>query len=307
MPADPPEPWGSLRRGGPVRVATIPFADSYVDAVLPPDAVRVGPSGEFSPWLDVAHLAEHAAEVDVLHLHTGPGDVAVVAGQCWAETVRRLGIPLVVTVHSLPAPAGGCPPEPAMDAHLAAVLSTAEVVLTLTPGAADEIAERFGRTAIVVALPSLVAPDPGLGAERGLVGCAWAGSRRRCPIRVPWCARRCRVRSRVEAGCGSSWMRPTSGGPPVPCASWPRSGTWSSWCTRRRTGPPSCSNCTWRCCRSRAGVTRTTSRSAGTSAPASFRRAADGSPASGPTSCPTAITNRAVWTRSRSPLPSGPP
>jgi hypothetical protein len=181
MPADPPEPRGLLRRGGPVRVATIPFADSYVDAVLPPDAVRVGPSGEFSPWLDVAHLAEHAAEVDVLHLHTGPGDLAVVAGQCWAETVRRLGIQLVVTVHSLPAPARGCPPEPRMDAHLAAVLSTAEVVLTLTPGAADEIAEQFGRTAIVVAHPSLAVPDPVLGAERGLVGLRLG----RAPAAVP--------------------------------------------------------------------------------------------------------------------------
>ena len=46
-------------------------------------------------------------------------------------------------------------------AHLEAVLATAEVVLTLTPGAADEIADRFGRTAIVVAHPSAAVPDPG--------------------------------------------------------------------------------------------------------------------------------------------------
>jgi hypothetical protein len=170
MPADPPETRGSSHRGDPVRVATIPFADSYVDAVLPREAVRVGPSGELSPWLDVAYLAEHATEVDVLHLHTGPADVARAAGQCWAETVRRLGIPLVVTVHRLPAPAIGCPGEPAMDDHLSAVLSTAEVVFTLTSGAADEIAERFGRTAIVVPHPSVTVPDPELGAERGLVG-----------------------------------------------------------------------------------------------------------------------------------------
>jgi Glycosyltransferase Family 4 len=170
MPADPPEARGSLRRGDPVRVATIPFADSYVDAVRPSDVVRVGPSGELSPWLDVAYLVEHADELDVLHLHTGPGHVAVAAGQCWAETVRRLGIPLVVTVHRVRAPGGGCAGEPVMDAHLSAVLSTAEVVFTLTPGAADEIAERFGRTAIVVAHPSVTVPDPGLGAERGIVG-----------------------------------------------------------------------------------------------------------------------------------------
>ncbi|TQN41127.1 glycosyl transferase family 4 [Blastococcus colisei] len=153
-------------------MATIPFADPYVDAVLPPDVLRVGPSGEVSPWLDHAYLAAHAAEIDVLHLHTGPASSTAAAVECWAETVRRLGVPLVVTVHGLGARAGdgGCPGNPAMDAHLEAVLSTAEVVFTLTPGAADEIAERYGRTAIVVAHPAVAAPDPDVGAERGLVG-----------------------------------------------------------------------------------------------------------------------------------------
>ncbi|MFD2089971.1 glycosyltransferase [Blastococcus deserti] len=153
-------------------MATVPFSDPYVDAVLPAGTVRVGSSREFSPWLDVAYLEAHAAEIDVLHLHSGYPQVAAAAVQCWAETVRRLGIPLVVTVHRLGAAstASSCPGDLATDAHLEAVLSTAEVVLTLTPGAADEIAERFGRTAIVVAHPSVTAPDPALGAERGLVG-----------------------------------------------------------------------------------------------------------------------------------------
>jgi hypothetical protein len=153
-------------------VATIPHADPYLDAVRPPGVVRVGPSGDPSPWLDVAYLAEHAAEMDVLHLHTGHRHVAEVVGQCWTETVRRLGLPLVVTVHHVRAPSH--PPrrpwDTVMDEHLAAVLSTAEVVLTLTTGAADEIAARFGRTAIVVAHPTIAVPDPGLGSERGLVG-----------------------------------------------------------------------------------------------------------------------------------------
>jgi hypothetical protein len=151
-------------------VATIPSADSYVQAVSPPDAVRVGSSGVRNPWLDVAYLADHAGEIDVLHLHTGPRHVAVAACQCWTESVRRLGIPLVVTVHELRAPGNGCPVAADMDAHLSAVLATAEVVFTLTPGAADEIAERYGRTAIVVAHPSVTVPDPEVGAERGLVG-----------------------------------------------------------------------------------------------------------------------------------------
>jgi hypothetical protein len=149
-------------------VATIPHSDAYVDAVLPPDVVRVGPAAEPSPWLDQAYLTEHHRDVDVLHVHTGYAHLTEAAMECWTETVRRLGIPLVVTVHQLRDPEQAA--RARHDAHLAALLSTAEVVLTLTPGAADEIAERFGRTAIVVAHPSIARHDPDLGAERGLVG-----------------------------------------------------------------------------------------------------------------------------------------
>jgi hypothetical protein len=151
-----------------MRVATIPFADPYVDAVLPPGAVRVGPGTLPSPWLSAEHLAAHADEVDVVHLHVGAGNGTVLARDSWAETVRRTGVPLVVTVHQLRDAAGS-------EDHLAAVLANAEVVLTLTPGAADEIAERFGRTAIVVAHPSVATPVAGLGAERGSVGLVLGG------------------------------------------------------------------------------------------------------------------------------------
>jgi hypothetical protein len=152
----------------PIRVATIPFSDPYVDAVLPADVVRVVPSGTPSAWLEPWHLAAHADDVDVVHLHTGYDHRDVAELEEWAETLRRLGIPLVATVHQLPDPAD--PDVELHQARLAAVLGSAEVVLTLTPGAADEVADRFGRTAIVVACPSLATPHPELGAERGLVG-----------------------------------------------------------------------------------------------------------------------------------------
>ncbi|SDE38285.1 hypothetical protein SAMN05660485_00771 [Blastococcus fimeti] len=151
-----------------LRVASVPFSDRYVDAVLPVGAARVGQPGEPSSWLDEAYLTEHAADVDVLHLHTGYGHLDVFSLERWAETVRRLGVPLVVTVHQLRDAGQGS--RARHDAHLATVLGTAEVVLTLTPSAADEIADRYGRTAIVLAHPSLAVPDPELGAERGLVG-----------------------------------------------------------------------------------------------------------------------------------------
>jgi hypothetical protein len=144
-----------------MRVAAVPHADPYVEAVLPPGAVRVGRAGD-SPWLDPASLAAHADDADVLHVHLGSGGLPVDDPERWSEAVRRSGLPLVVTVHQLTGgPSAAC---------LAAVLADAEVVLTLTPGAADEIAERSGRTAIVVAHPSIAEPVPGLGAERGLAG-----------------------------------------------------------------------------------------------------------------------------------------
>jgi hypothetical protein len=149
-------------------VAAVPFADAYVEAVRPAGVVAVGPDADPSPWLDADHLAAHAAEIDVLHVHGGYGHLPVAALECWTETVRRLGIPLVLTVHELREPAQRT--RTRHDAHLAALAATAEVVLTLTPGAADELAERYGRTAIVVAHPSVAVPIPEVGSERGLVG-----------------------------------------------------------------------------------------------------------------------------------------
>src|SRR6476659_1734314 len=78
-----------------IRVASIPFSDPYVDAVLPDDVVRVGPSGEPSAWLEQWHLAAHADDVDVVHLHTEYEHLAVADLEDWAETLRRLGVPLV--------------------------------------------------------------------------------------------------------------------------------------------------------------------------------------------------------------------
>jgi len=163
-------PEGSEQR--PLRVATVPFSTPYGNAVLPEDVVRVGPDSAPSPWLDPDHLAAHADEVEVLHLHGGYDHLTVPEMDAWTAAVRRAGIPLVVTVPDLRAPVGpdGTPMRTRHRAHLRALLTTAEVVLTLTPGAADEIADRFGRTAIVVAHPSLAARTPGIGRETRLVG-----------------------------------------------------------------------------------------------------------------------------------------
>lgn len=146
----------------------MPFGGAYLDAVLPEGAVRVGPATSPSPWLDADHLVAAAAEVDVLHVHSGHQAIGGTELEAWTAAVRRTGIPLVVTVHQLRPAEGDSPAR--HRAQLAALLATAEVVLTLTPGAADEIADRYGRTAIVLAHPSLAAPTPGIGRETRLVG-----------------------------------------------------------------------------------------------------------------------------------------
>jgi len=169
--AEPHEPTSR-----PLRVATVPFAGPYLDAALPETAVRVGPDASPSPWLDPDHLSAHADDIDVLHLHGGYDHLTVPEMDAWTAAVRRTGVPLVVTVHHLDALEGadtGTHPGAARTrhrAHLRGLLATAEVVLTLTPGAADEIADRFGRTAIVVAHPSLAGPTPDIGRETRLVG-----------------------------------------------------------------------------------------------------------------------------------------
>jgi hypothetical protein len=153
-----------------IRVASVPHRDPYVDAVLPAGVVRVGPDRSPSRWLDPAFLTAHADEVDVVHVHGGFGHLPADEVVGFTEAIRRTGVPLVATVHQLRDPAQPLPGR--HEAHLRALLATAEVVFTLTPGAADEIAETFGRTAIVIAHPSVAAPDPEVGGERGLVGLA---------------------------------------------------------------------------------------------------------------------------------------
>jgi hypothetical protein len=152
----------------PLRVASVPSAGAYLDAVLPAESVRVGAATGSSPWWDPAHLVAAAGDVDVLHVHSGYESLSSVQLEAWTATVRRSGLPLVVTVHQLRPVDGSSLVR--HRAQLAALLATAEVVLTLTRGAADEIADRYGRTAIVVAHPCLAAPTPGVGRETRLVG-----------------------------------------------------------------------------------------------------------------------------------------
>ena len=187
--------------------------------------------------------------------HRGRGTSAAVAVQCWAETVRRLGLPLVVTVHRLPRsgraprtrrgparrPSGGGPRD--------------------GRGGADPDARRRGRDRRPVRpdgdrrRPPVrrrprSRPRRRARARRPAPRAAVAGG---AGCRRRWCARRCPAPSPAAAGC-ACWPT-TSAAPAPPCASWPTRGRAG---TRRapagRAGRRSCSSCTSRCCPSRCGT-----------------------------------------------------
>ncbi len=160
--------------GRALRVATVPYAHPYLEAVLPPDLVRVGPpppAGDPwapSPWLDPRYLTAHADEVDVVHLHFGYDALSEAAMTAWAAAARAHEVPVVVTVHDLRNPHHATPER--HTAHLRTLLGDAAGVLTLTPGAAAEIRTTFGRAARVVPHPALVRPQPGTDHGPGRVG-----------------------------------------------------------------------------------------------------------------------------------------
>ncbi|MBE7160430.1 MAG: glycosyltransferase family 1 protein [Williamsia herbipolensis] len=155
-------------------VGSVPSAHVYVRHLQPVDAVgddeRVvrppdpTPAGATAPgqwWPPVMlrpdWIAEHAIEIDVLHVHFGfesstPAELA--------ETVAALAthrVPLVLTVHDLHNPHEADPS--AHLARLAVLVPAAAEVVTLTHGAAREIAERWGVTATVVPHPHVVPLD----------------------------------------------------------------------------------------------------------------------------------------------------
>ncbi len=150
-----------------LRVLPIPSAHAYPQSLRPLDAQRVVHLGDPAvpgaaegvwwppPALDARWVDQHAAELDVVHLHFGfdassPDDLAA-----WCDALDRHGIPLVLTVHDLVNPhfrdQGG------HAARLDVLVPRAETVVTLTSGAGEEIARRWGRPAEVVPHPH-VAP-----------------------------------------------------------------------------------------------------------------------------------------------------
>lgn len=158
-------------------VASVPAGHVYVHHLSDPverDRVRRLPDprpctapSDHSVWwppamLDPAWVADNHQSFDVFHLHFGFDAQPVEDLRRLVRTLRANGVPLVQTVHDLRNPHHAQRAE--HDRHLDVLVPAADELITLTRGAADEIARRWGREATVlphphvVDLPSIDAP-----------------------------------------------------------------------------------------------------------------------------------------------------
>lgn len=147
------------------RVASVPAQHPYVSRLSPcwgPPAFVLLPgpapsrdgSWTPSPVLDPRWLREHADDVDLVHVHFGFEHRSREQLVAFVEALRSLAVPLIVTVHDLVNP--HLTDQRAHVAALDVLVPAADHVLTLTPGAAREIQQRWRRSPIVVPHPHVV-------------------------------------------------------------------------------------------------------------------------------------------------------
>jgi beta-1,4-mannosyltransferase len=132
-----------------LRVASVPSAHVYVQRVRPPGVELVadptGDDGRCPLLLDPAWVRAHAAQFDLMHIHFGFQHCGRERIAAVADELAAAGVPLVFTVHDLRGGAG-----------LAELLQRADELITLTEGAAVEIAMLCGRRPTVLGHPHVV-------------------------------------------------------------------------------------------------------------------------------------------------------
>lgn len=113
--------------------------------------------------LDAAYLNHDAEHFDLLHVHFGYDSTAPAVLRDVCATLADRRAPLVVTVHDLHNPHFADPREHL--ARLDVLIPAADAVVTLTPGAAEAIADRWGRPATVLPHPHVL-PLTAIGSGR---------------------------------------------------------------------------------------------------------------------------------------------
>lgn len=160
-------PREQLSATSPLTVASVPSGHVYVRHLAPLDgtgAVRLPDPDPSDPgraagatwWPPVMLDPEWAADadLDVFHLHFGFDACPPAQLEELIAVLRARGKPLVLTVHDLRNPHHD--DQRLHDQQLDVLVAAAAAVITLTPGAAREIAARWGRTAVVVPHPHVV-------------------------------------------------------------------------------------------------------------------------------------------------------
>ena len=158
-----------LRHEGPAvgavtRVASVPTSHVYVDHLSPLTPMSAAAHvhrlpDPTDPWwppmlLDPGWVRQNAHRFDVMHVHFGFDAIPPATLADFVRALRRAGKPLVLTVHDLRNPHHQG--RELHDAQLDVLIRAAAALITLTDGAAQEIARRWGRYARVVPHPHVV-------------------------------------------------------------------------------------------------------------------------------------------------------
>jgi glycosyltransferase involved in cell wall biosynthesis len=157
-------------RGEAIRVASVPAGHVYVRHLSAPDPVHHDPvtrlpdppplpGGTPGAWwppamLDPAWVERNRDTFDLMHVHFGFDALSPEQLGDLVDALRRHDKPLVLTVHDLRNPHH--PDRSVHDAQLEVLVPSADVVVTLTDGAAAEIERRWGRHAVVLPHPHVV-------------------------------------------------------------------------------------------------------------------------------------------------------
>lgn len=150
-----------------ITIISVPAAHPYIRqitadpgvTVLPDPPVAGAAPGVWWPpaALDPGWIASHRADADLLHIHFGTESFAPGHLTACIAAAHEAGWPVVFTMHDLDHPQ--LRDSSAYLRQVAELVGGADAVTTLTPGAAAEVARRFGRDAVVIPHPSVLARD----------------------------------------------------------------------------------------------------------------------------------------------------
>ncbi|MCM3695300.1 glycosyltransferase [Microbacterium oleivorans] len=163
---------------GSITIVSIPASHPYVRQTTSDPRVTVlpdpvAPGGDPAVWwppaaLDPDWIRAHADEASLLHIHFGTESFPAGHLTACVAAAHAVGWPVVYTLHDLEHPQLG--DSTAYLAQLDEVVTGADVVTTLTVGAARAVRERWGRHATVIPHPSVLPRDaaiePAVGAGR---------------------------------------------------------------------------------------------------------------------------------------------